>query len=211
MGRRIEHTRKISSDRVRKRRHPKKTILIAVEGNNKTEKTYFSNFENGKKSYNITYARGNNTDPLNLVRMLIKEVNELKSELADEVESYCIFDTDTDPNKNKIIAEAIQLANRNNIKVITSTPCIELWFLLHYEYTTAYMNNKEVIRKLKTHYPKYEKNVNLYSDIVENLESAIERAKILKSYQLNNNHIIGTVEANPNTEIYKIVERLMKK
>ena len=74
MGRRIEHTRKISSDRVRKRRYPKKTILIAVEGNNKTEKTYFSNFENGKKSYNITYARGNNTDPLNLVRMLIKEV-----------------------------------------------------------------------------------------------------------------------------------------
>lgn len=38
MGRRIEHTRKISSDRVRKRRHPKKTILIAIEGNNKTRK-----------------------------------------------------------------------------------------------------------------------------------------------------------------------------
>lgn len=55
------------------------------------------------------------------------------------------------------------------------------------------------------------KNVNLYSNIVENLESAIERAKRLESYQLNNNHIIGTVEANPNTEIYKIVERLMKK
>lgn len=47
--------------------------------------------------------------------------------------------------------------------------------------------------------------------LVENLESAIERAKRLESYQLNNNHIIGTVESNPNTEIYKIVERLMKK
>ena len=58
MGRRIEHNRKISSDRVRKVRKQKNKILIAAEGKNKTEKTYFSNFENGKKPYNITYASG---------------------------------------------------------------------------------------------------------------------------------------------------------
>lgn len=211
MGRRVEHNRRISNDRVRKVRKQKSKILIAAEGKNKTEKTYFSNFEDGKKSYNITYARGNNTDPLKLVKMLIKEIDELKLDLQDDDVAYCIFDTDVDPNKNKIIEEAIQLAKKNNIKIITSCPCIELWFLLHYDYTTANMGNEEVIKRLKEYYPKYEKNINIYPDIIKKIDSAIDRAKKLEKYQNDNNRRIGTVEANPNTEVYKIVEHLMKK
>ena len=55
------------------------------------------------------------------------------------------------------------------------------------------------------------KNVNIYPDIIKNLDKAIERAKKLEKYQLDNNRRIGTVEANPNTEFYKIVEYLIKK
>lgn len=211
MGRRIEHNRRISNDRVRKVRKQKRKILIAAEGKNKTEKTYFSNFEDGKKTYNITYARGNNTDPLKLVKMLIKEIDELKLDLQDDDVAYCIFDTDVDPNKNKIIEEAIQLARKNNIKIITSSPCFELWFLLHYDYTTANMDSEEVIKRLKEYYPKYEKNINIYPDIIKEIDLAIDRAKKLEKYQTDNNRRIGTVEANPNTEVYKIVEYLMKK
>ena len=211
MGRRIEHNRRISNDRVRKVRKQKSKILIAAEGKNKTEKTYFSNFEDGKKTYNITYARGNNTDPLKLVKMLIKEIDELKLDLQDDDVAYCIFDTDVDPNKNKIIEEAIQLARKNNIKIITSSPCFELWFLLHYDYTTANMDSEEIIKRLKEYYPKYEKNINIYPDIIKEIDLAIDRAKKLEKYQTDNNRRIGTVEANPNTEVYKIVEYLMKK
>ena len=211
MGRRIEHNRRISNDRVRKVRKQKSKILIAAEGKNKTEKTYFSNFEDGKKSYNITYARGNNTDPLKLVKMLIKEIDELKLDLQDDDVAYCIFDTDVDTNKNKIIEEAIQLARKNNIKIITSSPCFELWFLLHYDYTTANMDSEEVIKRLKEYYPKYEKNINIYPDIIKEIDLAIDRAKKIEKYQIDNNRRIGTVEANPNTEVYKIVEYLMKK
>lgn len=211
MGRRVEHNRRISNDRVRKVRKQKSKILIAAEGKNKTEKTYFSNFEDGKKSYNITYARGNNTDPLKLVKMLIKEIDELKLDLQDDDVAYCIFDTDVDPNKNKIIEEAIQLARKNNIKIITSSPCFELWFLLHYDYTTANMDSEEVIKRLKEYYPKYEKNINIYPDIIKEIDLAIDRAKKIEKYQIDNNRRIGTVDANPNTEVYKIVEYLMKK
>lgn len=211
MGRRIEQNRRISSDRVRKIRKQKSKILIALEGKNKTEKTYFSNFEDSTKSYNISYAKGNNTDPLNLVQMLIKQIDNMGLDLQDDDIAYCIFDTDTNPDKNKIINKAIQLAKKNNIKIITSSPCVELWFLLHYDYTTSNMSNEEIIKRLKKFYPKYEKNVNIYSDIIKNLDKAIERAKKLEKYQLDNNRRIGTVEANPNTEFYKIVEYLIKK
>lgn len=119
MGQRIEKKRKISADRVRKLRKPKNNILIAVEGKNKTEKLYFNNYDDGKKSYSIIFAKGNYTDPLNLVKMLIKEIKTLGLNLKNGDEAYCIFDTDIDPSKNDIISEAKKLANSNNIKVIT--------------------------------------------------------------------------------------------
>ncbi len=210
MGQRIEKKRKISADRVRKLRKQKNNILIAVEGKNKTEKLYFNNFDDGKQPYSIIFARGNFTDPLNLVKMLIKEINILGLNLKEGDIAYCIFDTDVDPSKNDIINEAKKLANSNNIKVITSTPSIELWFLLHYKYTTASMNNKNVIENLKKYYPDYEKNINIYPDIKDKTRVVIKRAKELESFQLSNGKVIGNVETNPNTEIYKIVEELLQ-
>lgn len=208
MGR-VENIRKISNDRVRKLRKSKSKILIACEGNNKTEKTYFNNFENRQNNYSISYTKGNNTDPLKLVKMLVKEINELELNLCEDDRAYLVFDTDMDINKNKMINDALRLARDNNIKVITSTPSIELWFLLHYEYTTSCMTNDEVIKKLKKYYPKYEKNVNIYPEIVSLINIAIDRAKKLEKYQLDNGKIIGMVDSNPNTEVYKIVEDLL--
>lgn len=203
--------RKISTDRVKKNRSRKRKILIAVEGNNKTEKLYFNNFEHYDSNFNISYAKGNDTDPLGLVQMLIKEIKKLELDLYKTDIAYCIFDTDVDINKNKIINKAIKLATKNKINVITSTPCIELWFLLHHIYTTASMENDEVIKRLKLYIPKYEKNINIFSDINNNMNLAIQRAKKLEKYQIDNGKIINTVEANPNTGIYKIVEELQKK
>lgn len=140
--------------------------------------------------------------------MLIREIKELDLSYGDI--AYLVFDTDIDTNKNKIIKEATKLALDNKINVITSNPSIELWFLLHHEYTTASMTNNEVIKKLKKYIPKYEKIYNIYLEINQNVFKAIERAKKLEKYQLNNNIKIGSVEANPSTEVYKIVEELQK-
>lgn len=207
---RIKNKRVISNDRVRKVRTQKNKIIIAVEGKNKTEKLYFNNFDNGKQSYSITIAKGNDTDPLKLVKSLDKEIKKNELDLSNKDMAFCVFDTDMDYNKNKIINKAKQYAKERNIKIITSTPCIELWFLLHYEYTTANLSNNEIIKRLKQYYPKYEKNINIYPDIEDKINTAIDRAKKLEEYQIKNNKQITAVEANPNTEMYKIVEYLIK-
>lgn len=201
--------RKISDDRVRKLRKRKNKILIAVEGTNKTEKIYFSNFDDGKKPYTITIAKGNDTDPLGMIKLLSKEIDKRDIDLSNGDIAFCIFDTDINSKKNKIIEDAINLAKEKGIRVITSTPCIELWFLLHFEYTTARLSNNGVIKRLKKYLPKYQKNINIFSDIKDKVYEAIERAKRLESFQLQNNKVIGMVEANPNTEMYKIVEELI--
>ena len=202
--------RKISNDRVRKIRKRKNKILIAVEGTNKTEKIYFSNFDDGKKTYTITIAKGNDTDPLGMIKLLSKEIDKRDIDLSNGDIAFCVFDTDINSKKNKIIKDAINLAKEKGIRIITSTPCIELQFLLHFEYTTARLSNNEVMKRLKKYLPKYQKNINIFSDIKDKVYDAIERAKRLESFQLQNNKIIGMVEANPSTEMYKIVEELIK-
>lgn len=66
------------------------------------------------------------------------------------------------------------------------------------------------MKRLKKYLSKYQKNINIFSDIKDKVYDAIERAKRLESFQLQNNKIIGMVEANPSTEMYKIVEELIK-
>ena len=116
MRRRINNTRRISNDRVRKIRQHKNKIIIAVEGKNKTEKLYFDNFDNGKQSYSITIAKGNDTDPLKLVKNLNKEIVKNELDLLNGDMAFCVFDTDEDINKNKLIIEAKKYATskKNN-------------------------------------------------------------------------------------------------
>ena len=54
------------------------------------------------------------------------------------------------------------------------------------------------------------KNINIYKEINNKLNDAIIRAKKLEKYQIDNKKEIGTVEANPSTEMYKIIEYLIK-
>ena len=202
----------MSKDRRRNKnnRKSKRVILVSVEGKNKTEKNYINNFSSREKDFVIKVVPGNETDPINLVEQAIKKSKELNLDLEEDDKAYVVFDLDTNINKNKQIKEAIDIANQNNIIPIVSTPCIELWFLLHYEYTTATMSNDEVIKKLKKYYPKYEKNCNIYKEINKNTNTAIKNAKKLEKFQTKNHKNLQMVEVNPYTEMHKLIEEIKK-
>jgi hypothetical protein len=48
---------------------------------------------------------------------------------------WCVFDRDEHPN----FAAAVTLAGRHGINLAISNPCLELWFILHFEDRTAYL------------------------------------------------------------------------
>lgn len=52
---------------------------------------------------------------------------------------WCVFDRDEHPN----FASAVDLAARHGIRLAVSNPCIELWFLLHFEDQTAFLDRHE--------------------------------------------------------------------
>lgn len=185
-----------------------KIILIGFEGS--TENNYFDNFKCQNKKYRIKYAFGNQTDPVNLVKNLYNTINrEYDSDFFDSNKAYCVFDLDTYKNKEDKIKEALALCNKYGITPITSAPCIELWYLLHFEKCNGYINSDKVIQKLKKYIPNYEKGMNIFENMKEGVNDAINRAKELEDINKRNGYEIGSIDANPNTEVYKIIEYLL--
>jgi RloB-like protein len=56
---------------------------------------------------------------------------------------WCVFDRDEHPH----FARAIDLANRHGINLAISNPCLELWFILHFEDETAYLERQAAQRR----------------------------------------------------------------
>lgn len=58
-------------------------------------------------------------------------------------EIWCVFDVDDHPN----FARAVDLARRNGVELAISNPCIELWFILHLEDQTAFIDGGDAQRR----------------------------------------------------------------
>ena len=83
--------------------------------------------------------------------------------------------------------------------LLVSNPCVELWFLLHYQNVENEISSDECLRKLLIHSPQYEKGALTEDEkqtLVENTSEAIERAKRLEEYK------------NPSTLVYRLIEAM---
>ena len=207
MARRIEQIK-----RNRKNRKTKENILFEFEGKNKTEEIYFKNFQKRENPYIIKFAYGQDTDPVSMIKTLISymEKEDISQENGDKI--YCVFDADIDSNKQRGINEAIKLASENGIEIIISIPCFELWYRLHYSYTSkVYLSNKEIINDLKKYIPAYEKNIDIYEIIKDKTNKAIENSKKLEKEQIKNGNKIININCNPYTSVYKPVEYIINR
>lgn len=207
MARKIEQLK-----RNRRIRRIKQTVLFEFEGNNMTEENYFKHFQNRNNDYNVKFAYGHDTDPVGMIKSLINYMKKEDINMENGDKIYCVFDGDLNINKQKRIDEAIKLAETENIDIIISTPSFELWYRLHYSYTTkTYSSNKDLIKDLKKYIPNYEKNMDVYNLLEKYTKVAIENSKKLEEYQLNNLKKLNAIECNPYTSVYKPVEYLLNR
>lgn len=136
--------------------------------------------------------------------------SEIGREENDKV--YAVFDTDVNQNKQDQIEEAKKIADKNGVEIITSTPTFELWFLLHFRYTTkTFTSNSDLQNELKKHIPEYEKNNNTYLSVKDSTGQAINNAKKLEEYQIDIGQALDNENCNPYTSVYKIVEELIER
>ena len=192
-------------------RTPKRILLIKAEGKNKTEINYFNNFKSD--TINVVLAKGNETDPENMMQQLVKQYNS--DDLGDDDLAVCLVDADFDSSKDAQLKAAEKLIPKEkNIKLIVSNPCFELWFICHFIYTTRnYTNTDDVLKSLNSHIPDYEKNSLTVFDNLKNNgneDDAIHNAKRLEQYCLNNNTQPHTVAFTPSTDVYKIFTEFLR-
>jgi len=194
-------------------RERKKIYIFATEGKNRTETLYFRNIN--KQNVRVVFTKGKATDPVGMMNVLIDtcEENDISDDMGDK--AYCVFDLDNKTSKNSQIKTAEKKAKESkyNIKVITTGPCIELWFLLHFKYTTkSYNSNDDLIKDLKEYINDYEKSSdNIFEILEDKLDFAIKNAKKLERHNLEDGKKPHTVEFSPSSEVYKIFEDLNKK
>ena len=191
-------------------RKRKKIIFIATEGKNKTEKLYFKKFNSDKVQ--IRFARGGSADPVNMVSELLSECKDMGFDPEAGDTAYCVLDSDFAVSKNNQIALADKKAAANDLSLIVSSPCFELWYLCHYDYSTkAFNSNEEVIDELRKRIPQYDKNKeDMYELLRPIQDNATTNAKRLEKYNLQCGKKPHTVEFVPSTEVYRIIETIIE-
>ncbi|GHU83701.1 hypothetical protein FACS189415_6540 [Bacteroidia bacterium] len=159
----------------------------------------------------------------------LKDQSDLVIELSKESEKvFWIIDFDTileETRKAKKGAKAPlrefqelynQYKNQENIIIIVNNPCLEYWYLLHFEHTSKYFATYERLEKpLKKYLPDYEKSekyyknprLNIYKRLKNNLPEAIVNAQKLGEFDFGEIQTAGIAEMHKIFEELNIVER----
>lgn len=195
--------------RNRQSRKRNSIIVIGCEGKNKIEEIYFKNFNS--RQCIIKFSTGNSTDPVGIVKDLIRFIeNDIGREKDDKY--YVVIDTDINQNKQSQIDKARELAIENGVEFITSIPTFEYWYILHFEYTTKmYNSSEEVQNDIKEKIKGYTKSMNIYNLLKEKTDVAIKNAKEVEKYHLKEGKSLDNENSNPYTGVYKVVEELIRR
>jgi hypothetical protein len=120
-------------------------IHINAEGE-KTEETYLTYWNRQHRGVRVVIAVHASTTPMALVADALKKMRADKRRSKREGKAFdeywCVFDNDDDPSA----LAALRLASENGIKVAFSSPCFELWLLLHFRAQTAWIHRQDAGR-----------------------------------------------------------------
>lgn len=207
--------------RGQRRRTVKPVILIVTEGA-LTEPQYFAHYRNRQTNIEIRViggrTGGGETDYTSLIRKAAeyKNKNQMSESNGDAV--WVVADGDVNYNspdpvreKDLMLAKARKQADAKGIRLAISNPCFEFWYLLHFQYTTRYFRDYTAVENaLTTYLPDYEKSDDVYSQLCERTDTAIQNAGRVAQYHLQNgNKPPFGIAVNPFTDIYQLVESLL--
>lgn len=191
------------------KRKIKNLIIVGLEGTNVTEAQYLNHFNSTCKNFRILFSRGNSTDPVGIVKDTIKTMRNSDFDMKIGDRSFCLIDTDFGKDREKRLLEALKLACANHIEILFSNPTFEIWFLLHFRYSTKrYNKNEEVILELKNYIPNYQKNLDMFIRIYPNTEYALVNAHKLEKYH-DKNCTTHFMERSPSTKVDQLIRLVL--
>jgi hypothetical protein len=131
------HKRKFATASTLRRREairaPFKRILIVTEGS-ETERSYFEPFRDKLNMPTVVVKIDGKCDsaPISVVNYALALI---RRENFDYI--YCVFDRDNHETYEAAKSKILKESKKIHIKSITTIPCVEFWFILHFYYTRA--------------------------------------------------------------------------
>jgi hypothetical protein len=214
-----KHRQRAQLERKKNQRASYDRILIVSEGT-KTEPNYFLEIRSEYRLHSANvevHPSALGTQPIQVVEyaQTLFEQGDLSKGIQPRAfeHVFAVFDRDDHPTFYNAIskAEALDGKLRNDLRkpvsfaAIPSRPSFEFWLLLHFEDVRHLMHRDEVIRRLRTHLPEYEKGYDYaFANTRSALPTASARAKILATPENRLN------DDEPYTTIYELIEVLVK-
>jgi hypothetical protein len=179
-------------------------LLVFVEGL-RTEDlylTYWRRQYRGRVRIEIDPFRGG---PLQLVdravetqRAEARDAKKGRGRAHDQI--WCMFDRDEHPN----FAKAIDLADRHGINLAISNPCLELWFILHFEDQAAYIERQAAQRRAEE---LLGCSKVLSESALNALADAYDEAR-RRAIKLDDKHAgdRSPPRSNPSSEVWRLID-----
>lgn len=187
---------------------PKPLLLLIVEGRNVTETQYFRQFQRQYSSFNIKILTpGSATDPAKMMETLERYWKQYDMSDARGDHGYVVLDLDCNEKKAHLIEK---LGSSSKIaRFIVSNPCFEVWFVLHYHYSThVYSDGNEVVKDLRRFIPDYQKNTEVTSKLNGMLDTAMENARKLVDHYEGLGYPWPSIDCNPRTDVPEIINEI---
>jgi len=157
-------------------RRYRKVFVIATEGA-KTEQQYFSLFNNDKTSIQIKCLsnKKHKSSPKQVLSQMKKHLKD--SELRKEDQAWLVVDKDDwdDADLNLLYQWSQQ---KEQYGLALSNPMFEYWLTLHFDDGNDISTSRDCKARIKQHIQEYDKNLNLRIFTPENIQAAIQRAKV---------------------------------
>ncbi len=197
--------------RRRSRREDYDRVLIVCEGA-KTEKNYLQELRSSLKlnRENIDIVGDSGSSPRSVVRYAKRRYSEEKQKGDTYDRVYCVFDKDKHHSYFQATKDCEQFRPTGVYSAITSVPCFEYWFLLHFEYSTKPCTGtstrsacEDLIRDLQKYVKNYAKGTkDWFSKLETRIDQATSNTKQAMSAAKNAN------TDNPTTRMHELVEYL---
>lgn len=190
------------------RRLPGRVIYVYCEGR-RTERSYLRGLQAWLRDPLLhIHVELAGADPCSLVQEAATRASELRraarrdaSQRDDQV--WAVFDRD----QHARFHDACAQARDTGVRLAVTSPCFELWLLLHFQdWTAPGRTGDELARALRVHVPDFDKHVDFmkhYAD-KQRIEAAIRRAERLEELARENQ-----TDRNPTSTMYELVRAIL--
>lgn len=194
----------------RAKREQLPSFHIFCEGAN-TEPLYFNQFP----IPNMAHCKGYGQTKIPLVETALKYKRENRITKKSKDQIWVIFDYDyygaLQPKQKEEYNNAINKAEKNNIRWAVSNDAFELWYVLHYQNCNAQQLRIWYNQRIEYHTGEdYDKNrkiaMKMYDLLLSRQGEAIQRAEILKEQYDEENKAYA--DKNPFTTVHELVVEL---